>query len=339
VAWAFSFLSALPFGPALALWTGLGLACLALSAILLCTLIREASGRPAHWLLVPAMLLVAPPTIQALGHGQNTPFSLLLLTITVLAWRAREPLWAGLACSLLFYKPQLATIVFFALTLTLGWRVWIGMLVGGVPQLLLTVSKLPGTLAEFFSQVPHNLGQIQFAQPYLWHRHATLNGFFRFLLQGNGAGETASWIGALSVACMLLVGAAVVFVWWRRRDDLQDPRSLDRFIALVILSMPLLMPFFFDYDLLLLIVAGVLVARERLETSDHTPAMRRLVIVGVSLYAWTLVNPALAEVTGISLTVPLLCAAVALQARRCCVEPEPSSPLRLPASRGERLAA
>lgn len=327
------------FGTALAMWTAISLACLGLSAVLLSAIVREQSQLKSHGLLVLAALFLAPATIQALGHGQNTPLSLLLLTLTVFAWRAREPLWAGLCCALLFYKPQLAAIVFIALSLTLGWRVWIGALVGGVPQLLLTVTKLPGAISDFLYQVPRNLEQIQFGQPYLWHRHSTLNGFFRFVLQGNAPGETALWITALSALCAILVGVAVLGVWWRQRGEMGDDVVLDRYIALVILSMPLLMPFYFDYDLLLLTVAGVLVARERLEYTDVTSPTRWLVLTGTCLYVWTLLNPPLAEATGISLTVPLLCIVVALQAKRCLTMPQDEESLPLTIETQERLAA
>ncbi len=339
VALLFSPLTELSFGSALTLWTIFGVLCLAITALLLATVIRDTSNLKIHWLLVPAAILLAPPTLQAFGHGQNTPLSLLLLTLTVLAWRAREPIWAGLFCSLLCYKPQLAAVTFVALTLTLGWRVWVGAIVGGVPTLLLTVTRLPGSISDFLDQVPRNLTQIQFGQPYVWHRHSTLNGFFRFTLQGNPPGETYFWITAISAACALLIGLAIAYVWWKRRSDMRDEIVFDRFISLVILAMPLLMPFYFDYDLLLLIVPAVLIGRERLECSDTSAVTRWMVLAGSALFAWTMFNPPIAESTGFSLTVPLLCIVVALQARRCLAIEHVAESISLTHRKEQRLAA
>lgn len=339
VALLFSPLSQFSFGSALLIWSFVGAFCLAISALLLSTLIRDESARRSHWLLVPAAILLAPPTLQAFGHGQNTAISLLLLTLTVLAWRAREPIWAGVLCALLCYKPQLAAFVLFALTLTLGPRVLIGTVVGGVPQLLLTVTRLPGSISDFFEQLPRNLEQIQFAQPYAWHRHSTLNGFFRFMLQGNGAGETFFWITALATTCAVIVGAAVTYVWWNRRSKLRDDVVLDRFIALTILAMPLVMPFYFDYDLLLLVIPAILIGRERPVCEDRSRVTRALVVVGALLFAWTMFNPAVSEATGVSLTVPLLAIVVALQAKRCLSDPPETPALTLPKPIEQRLAA
>ncbi len=339
IALLFSPMAKLSFGAALTLWTILGAMCLGITGLIFAMLFRDESNQKRHWLLAPMALLVAPPTLQALGHGQNTPLSLLLLTLTVLAWRAREPIWAGLCCSLLCYKPQLAAVVFVALSLTLGWRVWMGTIVGAVPQLLLIVTKMPGSISDYLEQMPRNLQQIQFAQPYLWHRHSTLTGFFRFMLQGNAPGQTHVWITFLAASCAILVGLAVLAVWWKRRAVLNDDVMFDRFIALTILAMPLLMPFYFDYDLLLLIVAAVLIGRERLVSPDHSSAARWLVATGTFLFVWTMFNPPVAESFGICLTVPLLCIVVALQARRCLTDSSNEFAMTLPMPVGQRLAA
>lgn len=339
VALLFSALSELSFNSALLLWTVFGVFCLTTSALLLIAIVRDSTALRSEWLLVPAAMLVAPPLIQALGHGQNTPLSLLLLTLTVLAWRAHEPIWAGLCCALLFYKPQLAAVMFVALSLTLGWRVWVGTFVGGLPQLLLTVTRLPGSLGDYFEHMGRNLHAIQFDQPYLWHRHVTLNGFFRFTFQGNGAGETHWWLTVASSLAALAIVSAIGWVWWRSRSELNNAAVLDRFISLTILSMPLLMPFYFDYDLLLLIIPAVLIANERLVNRDSSPATSWLTVAGCVLYAWTMFNPPVAEVTGVSLTVPLLASVVALQAKRC-VTPLSQSALPINIARSpERLAA
>ena len=319
VALAFAPLAMLPLRAALLVWTLVGLACLAAATVLLSRIVGEASPLRRHRWLAPALIVACPATLQAIGHGQNTLVSMLLMTLVVLAWRARAAMPAGVACALLFYKPQLAAIVAVGLVATLGWRVVVGLLIGGIPQLLATLTQLPGALDAFLARSAANLRDIQIAQPYLWHRHATINAWLRHVLQGNAAGETATWIALLAGVGMLTVAVALAFAWWRSRDAIAagDVVALDRFIAAVILATPLLVPFFFDYDLLLLTIAGVLVARETLADPDASPAFawqRRLSLVA---FVWLMVNPTLAETRGINLTVPLLVAIFALHAGRC----------------------
>lgn len=322
VALAFAPLALLPFRVALIAWTLIGVACLAAAGTLLSRIVGEASPLRRHRWLAPAMLVACPATIQALGHGQNTLVSVLVLTLVVIAWRARNAMAAGVACAVLCYKPQLAAVVAVALFATLGWRVAVGLMIGGIPQLLSTLQQLPGALDAFVTRSAGNLHEIRIEQAYGWHRHVTTNGFLRHVLQGNAAGETHAWITLLAVAGTLAVGATLALAWWRSRDAIADgdPIALDRFIALSILATPLLVPFFFDYDLLLLCVAGVLIGRELLAEPDASPAAAWLRRIGGLAFAWLMINPALADVTGINLTVPLLVAIFSLHARRCLRE-------------------
>ena len=305
----------LDFRAALIAWTSLGIACLLAAAFLLSEIVGEASLMRRHRWLAIAAVVAAPPTLQALAHGQNTPLSLLLLSLAVVAWRARRPIAAGIACAMLAYKPQLAAIVMLGCLATLGWRVLVGAMIGIVPPLLATLSLLPGAIAAFVARVPASLHRIQFESPYLWHRHATIVAFLRHALQGNAPGETAGWIAATAAVVTLAVLVALAFAW--RRTRVHDAASLDRFIAATILATPLLVPFFFDYDLLLLVIAAVLIGREMLAVADDSRAAVWLRRVGAIAFAWTLVNPPLAESTGANLTVPLLCIAFGLQVRRC----------------------
>ena len=330
VAWLFVPFSRLSFYPALIAWTVFSVACLAGAVTLLANLIRSASERKRDWLLVPALIAIAPPTIQSLGHGQNTALSLLVLTLAVLAWRSRRPLLTGFACAMLCYKPQLAMIVSLAAFATLGWRVAVGALVGLVPVLLLTVNAMPGALGEFVTRVPTNLHAIQFDQIYLWHRHVTFEGFLRFFFQGNSVGVTREWIHLAAIGGIAAVGAILTFAWRHMRSvELSEPGdeeiALDRFIALVILATPLAMPFFFDYDLLLLAVPCVLIAREMMLFSDRSPAAMAFKLLAPLAFVWLAFNPPLAESYGLNLTVPMLLGLFGLQTYRCFSPIEESS--------------
>jgi heme/copper-type cytochrome/quinol oxidase subunit 2 len=181
----------------------------------------------------------------------------------------------------------------------------------GAGLLLATLVTLPGTLRTFIENMPGNLAFMQVQRPYLWERHVTLKAFWRLLVQGRAAGEMSTLAMTLSVATALLLAAAVVACVWklrrRQRDEDGDDAGLsrDRIISITILSMPLLMPFYFDYDLLLLAVPAVLTAREMLArgTTD-----RGVTVAWVALYAWLMVNPHVAAAARANGTVILLAA-------------------------------
>ena len=138
-AWVFAPLSQLSFYHAVLVWTGVNLLCLIFAIALLCRMLPKewaiapqsqgwfATGRDwKNWLLVPLLVLVSMPLIQALSHGQNTCMSLLIVSLVVTAWRARQPELAGMACGLLFYKPQLAAVLAVILVINQGFRHWPG---------------------------------------------------------------------------------------------------------------------------------------------------------------------------------------------------------------------
>jgi hypothetical protein len=79
--------------------------------------------------------------------------------------------------------------------------------------------------------------------------------------------------------------------------------------------MPLLMPFYFDYDLLLISVAAVLHAATRLRATP-TSSGRSLTGVWIALYLWLMVNSTVARHTRVNGTVLILGALATLLARR-----------------------
>src|SRR5207302_10391930 len=81
-----------------------------------------------------------------------------------------------------------------------------------------------------------------------------------------------------------------------RRD--RDPIIRDRLIAATVVAMPLLMPFYFDYDLLLLSAAAVLVARE--------PSEKPITATWIVLALWLVVNSSVARWTHVNGTVIVL---------------------------------
>jgi hypothetical protein len=290
------------------------------------------------------------PFVQAISHGQNTCMSLLLLSLVVMAWRKQMPVAAGLLCGLMFYKPQLAVVVSGMLILTLGVRVCLGLgfVVGML--LLLTGVTMPNALGDYLARLPMNLRIMQIENPYLWDRHVTVRAFWRLLYQGNTAGEMSLIVNILAAGCVMTIGGGLLLSWWGVRsrpvDDCWTGETravaLDRVIVATVVSMPLLMPFYFDYDLLLLAVPAVLVAGEglMLDPGVKMDRMQRLLAgAWMGLYAWLLVNPLVARASGVNVGVVVLGAISGLAIARAMGREARAMLLRLPGESPARVAA
>jgi len=195
------------------------------------------------------------PFWQAAIHAQNTFFSLLVLAITVTFWRSSRPFLAGLTAGLLLFKPQIGAIIAIVLIASQGRRAALGFGVTAAALLLITLIVLPGALGDYLSRLPANLRAIQILPNYTWHRHVTFLAWWRILLQGHVGALPTILTQILAYCCNLFVTIAQAITVWRNRND---PSRADLLIAATIVSMPLLMPYYMDYDLCLLSVAAVL---------------------------------------------------------------------------------
>jgi hypothetical protein len=311
-AWVFAPLSRLPYGRALLVWTLFNLCCFGGAIYLLCGMLAppgyglRSAGIPWRtWALVPLLLTFSMPVIQALSHGQNSMTSLLLLAATVTLWRNDRGFYAGLVAGLLFYKPQLGAIVAVFLVLTLGSRALLGLVVTGVVLLTITVLSMPGALQDFLVRLPLNVRFMQVDHAYVWERHATIKAFWRLLLQGRGAGRSTLVVTALVWSTGLAVAAALCVAVHHYLRSWRSSEKLDRVIAATIAAMPLLMPFYFDYDLMLLAIPAVLFSGEQLRFPGQT--MERWAIrLGMVMYLWMFVSPGIAATTHVNGTIPLL---------------------------------
>jgi alpha-1,2-mannosyltransferase len=327
----FVALAALPFRSALAIWMSVNVVALLGAMWLLCRMLPpDAGGRRPGWQiwgLVPLLILASMPFVQGYSHGQNTFISLLLLTATVAAWRARRAVTAGLLAGLLFYKPQLAAVVALVMIASLGLRAAIGLAITGLALLLLNLIFLPGTLGDYLHRLPANVHFMQVENTYVWERHATLKAFWRLLLQGRQAGEATRAVVVLTGLSCAAFAAALVWAGLKARAA---GFKIDRLIAATIATMPLLMPFFFDYDLMLLAVPAVLLGSELISRpAGPLPAADRWLLGTWSvLFVWLFVNPGVAARVGVNLTVPLLAAVAALLLRRAVQESSGEAMLR-----------
>lgn len=329
-AWFFVPFSILPYRTALWLFASLNLILLCCSIVLLRKMLVLDARRSlplsaqqsipiAIWGLIPLLLIAAYPTIQATGHQQNTFISLLLLCGAVALARRGAVFSAGLVAGLLFFKPQLAVVVAVALAVLFGWRALAGMALTGIALLLITLITLPGCLAEFRSQLPIIVHYLQQEAPYHWGRQVTFQSFWRILIQGHEPAETLPVVRLLTWACSAGFLAALAWATLRHMRSPGGALERDRLLSAAIVTMPLVMPYYMDYDLVLLAVPAVLLAREWVTCASEMRSTqdRWLLAAWIIFYVATFANPALAEQTRINLTVVALACVAGLSIARC----------------------
>ena len=296
-------LSALPYREAAFAWLLFSLACVAISIALLCRML------PADWRvrgLVPLFILISMPFWQAICHLQNSCLSLLILTAVVAIWRRaksnRAAIIAGVLASLLAYKPQLAAFVMVGLVATLGWPALVGCAVGLSVLAIATLCFMPGTISGYLHALPPLLQMIQERPQYNWGRQVTPQGFWRLLLQGHsggGARPITTLLITISVAVALI---AFTWVLWRSRANVT---RRDQIIIITICGSPVLMPYFMDYDLLLMAIPAAIIAvswvQEGLPRGIGRYAPAAWSLLFISLY----VNPGMSGQTRLNLAAVL----------------------------------
>jgi hypothetical protein len=225
---------------------------------------------------------------------------------------------AGLVAGLLFYKPQLALTVAAILVLTRGWRALLGLAITGCLLLIFTSLAMPGSLTAFVHALPPTIHWMRTQVPYNWGRQATPQSFWRLMLQGGAVGETHRLPWMLSLTTTIGVGIALAAAVLQFIQTRNSHPSLDRLIAATIVSMPLIMPYYMDYDLVLFAIPAVLLAVDWM-TANSVPTRSDRILLG----AWAVlffefyINPGLATRTGMNLAPPLLGIIATLSIARC----------------------
>ena len=166
---------------------------------------------------------------------------------------------------MLAYKPQLAAVVGVIALVDLGWLVFAGAAISAGTLVASAAVAMPGIFSTYRAALPRLLHFMQVEHVYMWERHVTLKAFWRLLIQGTAAGDAGVLVTLLTGICAAALGVALLAAAFRCRlakkcRDVNPSVTRDRLIAATIAAMPLLMPFYFDYDLLLLAIPAVLVA-------------------------------------------------------------------------------
>jgi hypothetical protein len=360
----FAALSALPYRTALWTWFGFNLAMLGISVVLLYRLLPPGRRQVGDGVVIAVLVALSMPALQAMACQQNTFLSLLLLTGAVTLARAGRPAWAGLVAGLLAFKPQLAVIVWATLAATLGWRAVAGAAVTGGMLGIATLAAMPGALQDYLAKLPASLPHLRAVASYPWERQVTAQGFVRLLLQGRGGGPPRplvallGWLGVAVAAAGVAVVLGKAWMDRRRGSGGLSPAARDRTLAAAVTAMPLLMPYYMDYDLLLLVVPAVLLTAERCAGADLARAGATakqgvvasatmsargkmggavLAVAWVLLAAWLFVNAAVADATGVSATVLLLTLVAGGMAWRAVARPATARNAAAPPAGPERL--
>jgi hypothetical protein len=247
-AWLLSWLSPLGYGRALLVWWALSLACFA-GTVLLWRSWLDAEDWPMAVLLAACV----PPFFLALAGGQNSFFTLLILTAFChLLMNGRDGC-AGLVLSLLAYKFQLLVVPAGLLLFKRRWRGVGGLALGGAATLLLTAALLGTKVLASYATFASRLGTLMQYEGFDAFKQHSWYAFFQMV--GMGWMPTG-WIRGLTLAAGLAT-LAVLAILWRGRWDNRSVRFPLQ-LAGLILATAMTSPHLFHYDVLILVLPAVL---------------------------------------------------------------------------------
>jgi hypothetical protein len=226
-------------------------------------------------------------------------------------WLEDKPMAAGCVAGLLFFKPQLALAVSVVLVATSGRHACLGLLVTTTTLLVVTLLTLPGTLGDYLTKLGPILKTLQTDRAYNWGRQTTFQSFWRLLCEGHVSGATRPVPLLFAAIAGFTIAALLAAATWKHLNaGSANTNSRRRLIGVAIASMPLLMPYYMDYDLLLLAVPAVLFACDWLDrdSARATNVDRWQMALWIALFFETQINPGLAGQTRFNLAVPILVA-------------------------------
>lgn len=209
LAWLFVPFSVVPYIPSFVIWSLLGLCFLFASFKLLSA---EQPTKSFFWSLTWF------PIFASISFGQNSLLTVFLFSFTYYLWRKDKLLAAGLASSLLLFKPQmlLGIGILWLFEFRKNWKTLLGLFIGGVTLAGLSFWLMPGASRAYLELAREFLPRLISSEQFpIWHLHS-LRGFWLLLLPGHvSLAEGISLI--LSIA-----GIVAFFYFWRRNRKLPD---------------------------------------------------------------------------------------------------------------------
>ncbi|NTV89093.1 MAG: DUF2029 domain-containing protein, partial [Clostridiales bacterium] len=271
-------LAYLPYHASLALWLTLtfGLAFFAIYKLL------------PKFKYLAFLVLGFPGVFMNLKWGQNGFLNTALIGFGIYFVEA-NPVLAGLMFGLLTYKPQIA---FFPLLLLLFSKKWRVLLWSGIFAAISAV--LSGLVFGFGSWLNFLNSLTNSSNRFLtWETYSNINTSLYSFLRYLGNDKTAAYI------ILAIINVAVLFLscWvWRKSKNFALKGSV------MVLGIPLLMPYFLQYDLSLLSIPLVLLAYDSIVNEHATFEMILLEI----LFFMPMVNHTIAETLNFQLSPVVL---------------------------------
>jgi hypothetical protein len=227
--------------PGFAVWSLLGLACLAAAVWLL---IAEAPWLRSRWRGVVILILAFPPVYFGLIDGENAVLSLLVYVLIYRSLVRGEDRAAGVWAAIGLFKPQLFFVFPLIFLAARRWRalassVVAGLVLLGVSLAMVGVEGLQAWVRILLEPESGN------ATVNAW-RMSSLKSFFDLLLPGT------AWLPLAVYAASCLALLALLLRMWSR-----PIASLPLAWAFTCLVAALVNPHLVDYDLSVLVSAGV----------------------------------------------------------------------------------
>jgi hypothetical protein len=295
-AWLLSWLAPLGYGGALLVWWTLSLACFAGTALL-----WRGWLNAEDWPMAVLLAACVPPFFLALAGGQNSFFTLLILTAFChLLIKGRDG-WAGLALSLLAYKFHLLLVPAGLLLFKRRWRALAGLVIGGAVTLLLTAALLGTKVLGSYATLASRLGTLMQYEGFDAFKQHSWYAFFQMI----GIGwMPAGWIRGLTVAVSLAT-LGMLAVLWRGRWDNRSARFPLQ-LAGLILATALTSPHLFHYDMLILVLPAVLWRMASLHP-QAAPLRPAVPVILAAIFVWLSFGVPVTARLGVQLS-PLLMA-------------------------------
>ncbi len=279
-AWLLSWLSRLGYGPALLTWWALSLGCFVATALLWRTWLHA-----DDWLLATTLAACMPAWFLALAGGQNSFFTLLILTTFChLLIRGRDG-WAGLVLSLLAYKFHLLLLPVALLLFKRRWRAVAGLAAGGAITLAATVLLLGPEVLRSYATFASRLGTLMQFEGFDAFKQHSWYAFFQMV----GKGWMPTWLvrGLTLVVCAATL-VPLTLIWkgpWDARS-----RRFPLQLAALLVATALTSPHLFHYDMLILVLPAMLwrMASRGESFARYRPAANVILAV---MFVWLAVGP------------------------------------------------
>jgi alpha-1,2-mannosyltransferase len=225
-------LARLPYLAALIVWQMASFA-LYLAALRLLLRKHPAFGRDRLWLL---LAIAFPAVFVNLTHGQNG-FLTAALFAGALALLDERPFVAGAMFGLMFYKPQFAMLIPFALAADKRWRALLGLAASLAAMTLMATAAFGGDIWNAF------FASTRLSREIVLEQGATgfekIQSLFAFVRHVGGNVDVAYAAQAL---CTLAAFAGTIRLWHTKKDATLKGAGL-------VLAALLAAPYCLDYDM------------------------------------------------------------------------------------------